>query len=319
MSEKSETNRSAKIALILSALAIFGVVTLMLGSYYFYEEEYFILNEQTIALRSQIASLIKAKQSVTSTVNQETLENMKQELAMLRAELAKTSNNRQKILSDVNTLVLIANEKLQFSHDVSGAITALKMAQQHLLMGAISNVSDLKEALNKDVAALSAIPAFDQQALWEEVGALSTQIDKLKWKELGVVVETSPAKTITLSSWQSALHGAWDEFKSLIKITRIEQNPIPLTGLVQEQAQLKRELQWLVTQAQWAVLQKSPQVYIVSLKNIEKLVKAYFVEDSEENKLLQQLNALAQKNIVVSFPSLTETLQALSASLDVKE
>lgn len=312
---------SQKIALILSALAMFGVITLMFGSYYFYQEDYHILSEQTIALRAQIASMMKAKQAIpASTVSQEALQNMQQELANLRAELIKSNNSRQKLLSDVNYFVMIANEKLEFSHDILGAIAALKMAQQRLLMSVDPNISDLKAALNKDLTALSAVPIVDQQALWGEVGALSTQIDTLKWKELGVDAQTTPAKTMTLSSWQSALYSAWDEFKSLIKITRLEQNPIPLTGLVQEQAQVKRELQWLVAQAQWAVLQKSPQVYIGSLKGIEKLVTAYFVENAEANKLLQQLNVLEQKNIMMSIPSLAETIQALSqTSLEVKE
>lgn len=320
MSEKNEINRGSKIALVMSAIAIFGIIVLMLGSYYFYEERYTVLSDQYIALRAQMASMVRAKQSAPMPITKEMFQNVEKELAEFRAELAKSNNNRPKNLSEVNYLVLIANEKLQFSHDIPGAIATLKMAQQRLSMILDPGFSDLKVALNKDLTALSETPAFDQQALWENVGALSLPIEKLRLKELGIEVEAVPAKPLTLSSWQNALYSAWDEFKSLIRITRIEQNPIPLTGLVQEQAQLKRELQWLIAQAQWAVLQKNQKIYTESLKNIENLVKRYFVENAEETDLLERLNALQAKNVAVSVPSLAETLQALSqTSLDVKE
>lgn len=300
----------SKIALGISIVAILGVIALILGGYYFYEERYVVLSNQNTALRAQMASMLKAKPS----------QNVERELANIRAELSKASNNRQTSLSEMNYLILIANEKLQLSRDVPGAIASLKMAQQRLSMTADPGFSNLKVALNKDLTALSEMPTFDQQALWEEVGVLSEQIDKLRLKELGAEIEAAPAKPLTLSSWKAALYSAWDEFKGLIKITRIEQNPIPLTGLVQEQAQLKRELQWLVGQAQWAVLQKNQKIYSGSLKNIEKLTKNYFVENAEETDFLAHLHALEQKSVALPTPSLAETLQALSqTSLEAKE
>lgn len=310
MSEKNENNRLSKIALAMSLIALLSVIGLIFGSYYFYEERYLVLSNQNIALRAQIVSMLKAKPP----------QNIERELARIRAELSKGSSARQKSLSGVNYLILIANEKLQFSRDIPGAIASLKMAQQRLSLIEDREFFELKAALNQDLAALLEMSAVDQQVLWGEVGALCELIDKLRLKELGVEIEIAPAKSLTLSNWQNALHSAWNEFKGLIKITRIEQNPIPLTGLIQEQAQLKRELQWLLMQAQWAVLQKNQKIYIGSLQNIEKLVKNYFVENAEEANLFSHLHALEQKNVALFTPDLTKTLQALSQiSLEVKE
>jgi uroporphyrin-III C-methyltransferase len=149
---------------------------------------------------------------------------------------------------------------------------------------------------------------------------LSSLIATLRFKILGVNQKLEePAATITMTSWKAALHDSWKELKSLIKVTRIEDNPIPVAFDQQEQAQILRTLQLLNEQTQWAVLQGDSKVYIDTLQTLEKYVKSYFVEDEEQTALIRRIQQLEQQRVEIPVPDIAETLQALSRITIKKE
>lgn len=319
---------SSGLALFLSIMTSVAVVALMFYAY-FSQQQLADLQEQTHHDAAAVSTLLaQAKHSVgqfetiqaENLREREALSTLRQDLERSQARFVMLRGNRDWVLGEVNYLVFMANERLKAANDIATAVAQLKVADDRLTKLADPSLLPLKTALTNDLAKLMNATIIDKQELWEQVGALSSLIATLRFKILGVNQKPEePATTITMTSWKGALHESWKELKSLIKVTRIEDNPIPVAFDQQEQAQILRTLQLLNEQTQWAVLQGDSKVYIDTLQTLEKYVKSYFVEDEEQTALIRRIQQLEQQRVEIPVPDIADTLQALSRITIKKE
>lgn len=318
---------SSGLALFLSLLSLVAIVVLVCVAYYF-QKQLLSLQEQTQADKQAVNTLLsQAKESVekfeairdANVKENETLKTLQQELERSQADFITLRGNRDWVLSEVKYLVFMANERLQSAKDIATAAAQLKVADDRLSTLADPSLSKVKAAIANDMAKLINTEQVDKQALWAEVGSLSDLIAKLQFKTLGASQKTEEINATGLSSWQTALHQSWDEIKDLIKITRIEENPIPLSFTQAEQAQIFRTLQLLNEQAQWAVLQGDSKVYLDSLSMLDKYTKLYFAENTDQTTLLKRIQQLQQQNVHMTTPDITDSLKALSQATTSKK
>jgi uroporphyrin-3 C-methyltransferase len=238
MTEKSHVNASGSLAITLSVIAMLGISALSLGAFYSYQHFRQWQSEVTVKLNE--------KPILPAYVEKQDLQLLQQKLETL-SQTQQQANQSTSSLIEVSYLVYMANERLLVAKDVSAALTQLKLAQDRLSRMSQPSLMPLKAAIANDINQLSQVPAIDKQAFWLEIGSLSDLMNTLTLKELGQPAESTTLSTLNFDTWRTALQSSWDQFKSLIRVTRIEENPIPLTGLYEEQMQLKMALQlWIL-------------------------------------------------------------------------
>lgn len=91
-----------------------------------------------------------------------------------------------------------------------------------------------------------------------------------------------------------------------IKVQRVDQPPRPLLA-PEERYFLNLNLSLALNKAQLAALQKQPMVFKASVEEAKNWVQAYFdVTHPTVQNFVQDLDALAQTNLVVTLPSVAQ-------------
>lgn len=252
----------------------------------------------------QKAELIKLKTDIETAQNQ----------------LIFLSGKKEWVLNEVYQLLQNADSQLKINQDIKTAQTQLEVADQKLKTLGNPQLAWIRQALAKDIASLKSAPVLDKHGIWAKLSAFETQIYQLRFKPLvesdqGVEKNDEP-KEEKASSWKKAALVSWEEFKSLIRVSRYDQDVLQpvLTDL--EQAQLLRVLGLLIDQAQWAVLKNDSIVFHQSLGKLRLLVSQYFDPTPTRESLLDEVDKVAKVSLVDKVPDITTSLTALKNALE---
>ncbi len=270
------------------------------------------LSEQTKKSLTQMQALHSK-----STQEQASLETLKKQLEGAQLRLISLTGSSDWVLAEANYLAFMANERLHTAHDVTTALAQLNAADERL--SGLANPAFLwvREVLAKDIAKLHSFPTINRQELWEELGILSAELNQLHFKRISNDAQelSDSTQDDKSASWKTALRQSWQEFKSLIRITRVQDNNIPLALSEQEQAQILRTMQFMTEQARWAILQGENKIYSASLESLQSWMSQYFVDDKVQKDLLEQLKKLQEKNVEIALPDISNSVQALSKAM----
>lgn len=314
---------AGSIALFLSLLSSIAIIALIFYAY-LSQQEFYSLKAQSRDDQSSVTALVgQAKTSleqlehmrVQHQQSQEALQSLKSELESASQKMVVLSHNREWVLSEVNYLVFMANQRLHIAQDIPTALMQLKSADERIRTLGDPSLLNLKLALQKDIAQLLAYPILDTAKLWEEIGKLNGLVNQLHFKTLGDYLEKSHTSDLASPNdpaWLRALKNTWKEFKSLILITKEDDNTIPQALSLQEKAQVVRTIELLINEAQWAALNREAQIYQNSLQTIAVKAQQYFTDNQEQQVLLNMLTQLVQNHVDFKIPELTDTLNALS-------
>ncbi|MFI4938663.1 MAG: uroporphyrinogen-III C-methyltransferase [Candidatus Berkiellales bacterium] len=312
----------AHIALFLSILITIAVVALAVYSYFSHlkvvQLEKQIHQEQadTTATSSQAATAIDQINALVKErdSDKQALQAVKSQLATVQAR--PSPNSSDAILIEVKSLALMANERLNLAHDISSAINALTMAEEQLAKSDDPRFATLKEALAKDIAVLKNLPEINRETLWEQLNTAKDQLDHLHFKQLS---ENTEVKTVAhpplnkeMPAWQKALQGTWQEFKSLVRVTKVDENKVVPALAAQDKAQILRTIQGKIEETQWALLHGNHKIYAESLHGLHDDIQTYFAANQEQITLLKQIEEWQQQSIGYPTANIQDTLEALS-------
>ena len=112
---------------------------------------------------------------------------------------------------------------------------------------------------------------------------------------------TVPTPTMT---WQNALRKTVEMLKSLVVIRHRDTEITPLVSQTQEEF-LRQNLQLILQQAQWAVLQHNQAVYHYSLTQASEWIQHYFADNDQATLALQaNINELQKINLTPDLPDI---------------
>lgn len=316
-------------ALFFSVISLFAVIILSYYAYSTYQQlselqaqsqdeknSVFALAEQTKKTLVQIQD-----QNSKSSLEQQSLAALKQQLMSAQANLVTLSGNTDWVLAEANYLAFMANERIKTAQDVTTALAQLTAADERISRLGNPALLWVRDVMAKDIAKLRNYPEVKRQVVWEQLGLIGSEFNQLHFKTVfngppsAQSADIDPTK---LNVWQKALWHTWQELKGIIKVTHVSQNTIPLALTQQEQGQILRTLHFMNEQARWAILQGENKIYQNSLQSINMWLKEYFIDDKIQKDLLSQLAQLEQQNVNISLPDVTDSVQALSkAMIDV--
>ena len=223
-------------------------------------------------------------------------------------KLARKQNNHktQWILEQSRYLLELAQLNLNYQHDIKATITLLQTIDNYIADLNLPSLTDARETLATDIAALQAVPQVDVTGIITQLNALYLKAANLNTKTTKII-NSAPLKTKnnnTAKTWRQKLDDSWQALQKLI-IIRHHDKPIRPLPTPQQHVLLIQRLQFLIQQAQWAVLHTNSNIYQESLQQAQKLINNYYSAKSPlTQSMLEQLESLEKININPELPTI---------------
>jgi len=213
--------------------------------------------------------------------------------------------------AEIIYLVRMANLQLNVQHDIPNALFLLRQAQNHLNTLHDPALDNFQAALMKNISSLQSLPAIDKDTLITQLNNLRDEVPNLS-----ILVSPKPNTSIieqtsheTHKKWW---HRAWNNIKASLKqlvVVRHQDDEIPPLMSPEQQIYLQENLQLLIMQAQWALLNHDASLYQSTLKQAKSWVEKYYVQNSADTQqFLKMLAQLQGQNISPKVPDLSQML-----------
>jgi uroporphyrin-3 C-methyltransferase len=237
-------------------------------------------------------------------------QNQQDSLQMLYMEFA--NNRDERIMSEVEQLVIIASEQLQLAGNLKSALIALQTADMRLQQLDKPQAIQLRKLIGKDIERLQAMPLVDTVGISLRLEGMAAMVDKLPLMSDHHPRTSSDvvAPDYESNAWRRLAGEVWQDLRRMIRIERIDHPEPPL--LTPEQAYFLREnLRLRLLTARIALLQRDEATYHTDLRATEDWLKRHFdTTDAHVQNSVASIRQLAGSAINIQPPDLTETLNA---------
>ncbi|MBK8321943.1 MAG: uroporphyrinogen-III C-methyltransferase [Betaproteobacteria bacterium] len=238
----------------------------------------------------------------------------------MHRELSRSADDR--MLAEVEQLLILASQQLQLAGNVKGALIALEAADQRLARADKLQAANLRRALNQDMERLKALPLVDTVGLAVKLDGLVQAADTLPL----VVSETlpparSPAKSKPPeeSGWLRALRDFWEEMKGLVRIREIETHEAALVSPAQAYF-LRQNLKLRLLAARVALLARDEASYRDDVKAAQAWIGKYFDSKARPTVVAQAtLKQLADSPVSIVVPDINTSLSAVRSARSARE
>ncbi len=235
-------------------------------------------------------------------------------------ELSRSADDR--MLAEVEQLLILASQQLQLAGNVKGALIALQAADQRLARADKLQVGNLRRALNGDMDRLKALPLVDTVGIAVKLDALVQQADTLPL----VVAETSQApkaatrvRTPDESAWLRAARDFWEEIKGLVRIREIAPSEAVLLSPAQTYF-LRENLKLRLLAARVALLARDEASFRDDIRAAQAWIGRYFDSKARANVVASAtLKQLAESPVSISPPDINSSLAAVRAARAARE
>ena len=236
------------------------------------------------------------------------------ELATTRQQVSQLGSKTADdvMLSEAQALVELAQQRLLTARDVKAATTLLVGSDELLARIESIDVTSARTLLAADLTSLKALPEVNTEALYQQLAAVSSQVDAM------TVVSGSdnPEFAVPQSGDTEPEESGWfDSALSVLGeyfvVTRqdVEVNPL-LTA--EQQFLLRQNIELQLTSAQLALLNKDPVVYRTALAAASAGISQWLQSsDDSKAKVLTSISRLQESPIVVSMPDISASLNAI--------
>jgi len=274
-----------------------------------------MLAEQQNKVETQQTQLNDVQNSVTAIQQaSEKSQQLSAEQAQLMSEwrAAQQGDLNKWHLAEAQYLVKLANDHLQFTHNIAMALTLLASADKILEKLPDALVLEVRKAIATDIANLQALPKVDVTALYLQLSAINNQIDQLPLPATPLKQTDEVDNTKIRSDlpwWKVGWRHTWQALQKIVIVRYNGSDTLPLI-LPEEKNFLYQNLHAQIEDAMWGLLHHHAEIYQSSLSRSQLWVSRYFVQDAPLSKeILQKLQVLNNVDIRMPASNLATTLQ----------
>ncbi|MHB8345825.1 MAG: uroporphyrinogen-III C-methyltransferase [Acidiferrobacterales bacterium] len=243
----------------------------------------------------------------------EQLEALKKNQDALQAALAKVSSEfgkgrRQWLLAESVQLMVIANHRLQLSHNVDLALAALRAADQDLRQLADPRYLPVRRLLAGEIVRLESLGHVDVSGMALRLGDIAQHVDSLPLTPVShVVAGPATAQTVQHSQFGSM----WHDLIGLVRIRRTSKLRVPLLP-PDEEYFLRQNLRLMLYGAQTALLQGNAAVFGQDVTTARQWIRNYYDTSAapvqaDEAELRRMLNSPVRSKL----PDISGSLEQL--------
>lgn len=309
----------------LSVLALCSVGVIAYFNYHFFQQVS-SLQHQTQEDTTSVQAIVKQAQSsldqIATIKSQYQSENMrlqslKSDIISTQERVASLGQDRQWVLSEVDYLLFLANERVKIAQDIPTAIVQLETAEKRLRQLGDPAFANVQASIASDIAQLKLHPDVDRQELWIELQTMNGILSQLPLKNLTnsvaeeAAIDQSPFPK-EAAAWKNALWKSWLQFKSLIRVTKEGKNPVIPAYSLQDKAQILHTMQLMTEQAQWGVLHANTAIFQTSLKQLSSWIDQYMAPSVARDQIVKQIDVLLKTPIDAPQVDIDGSLESLS-------
>ena len=271
-------------------------------------------NQQSLALAKNAdtrSSEIAARAEILEEKYNESFDQQ----AALKALYQELANNREeRMLSDVEQLLVIANQQLQLAGNIKPALLALQAADTKLLGYDTQKAVQLRKSIENDIQRLQNLPLADITSISLKLAGLTQRIDQLALLSDHRPSETQNSNAPELSNnpWRRFAQEIWQDIKGMIRIERIDHPEPPL--LAPEQSFFLREnIKLHLLTARIALLRHDEVTYKADLEAAQSAINLNFdVRESLTKNTLDEIKNLTNDRIATELPDIEPSLRILN-------
>ena len=241
------------------------------------------------------------------------------EAAMADVTQLVAGGRRSWQLSEIEHLLLIANDRLQLSGDLEGASTALQLAQARMATMNDPALLPAREQVANELAQIAATPRVDTRAIALKLASLTRQVPELPLSRIAPTDFVAPAPADDTASGaeamadagKRALHMAKQALKQMVVVRKADEPTRPLLPPEQDYF-LRQNLTLKLETARVALLRGEATIYRDALQTALAWVGANFDTDNRGVQAMQaELSSLSGERVAEARPDISASLQAV--------
>lgn len=265
----------------------------------------------------EVTARLSEQSSSSPAVDQLAIQ-VEEAIAGLRAEMGTSS--RDWLLAEVEYLIRLGAQRVEMQRDARGALTMFMTADEILQNAEGVAAFSLREALANDIAELRSVATVDVDGLFVQLGALKTQVDRLRQRTPDY--EAPPVSGITVTDagimdrFMAFMGQVGSRLAALVDYRRDEEVIKPVLP-PREEYYLRQNLVFQIQLAQLALLRGDQAIYDASLIEARQWVARHFdPEDAVTRGMITTLGELSGADIDRDMPDVSESLRAVRATLE---
>ncbi|HUP28713.1 MAG TPA: uroporphyrinogen-III C-methyltransferase [Usitatibacter sp.] len=234
-------------------------------------------------------------------------------------ELSRSADDR--VLSEVEQMLVLAGQQLQLAGNVRGALAALQAADARLARAEKLAATPLRRAITQDMERLKAVPQVDTAGMAVRIDQVIAQADSLPL----LVSESLPASRATRvrpaeeQGFTRVARDFWEEMKGLVRIRDLETQDAAL--LTPSQSYFLREnLKLRLLTARMALIARDEASFRDDMRASQAWIARFFDNKARPTvAALATLKQVAESPVVIAVPDINASLSAVRTARTARE
>ncbi|MBA2351437.1 MAG: uroporphyrinogen-III C-methyltransferase [Burkholderiales bacterium] len=327
-------NHVAKALSLLALLVSLGALALAVWLWFDGRNQANVLTQE-LSRRLAQSDSASTEARLIADQSRESARSAETKLGLIESKLAESQNQQVALealyqelsrnrddwtLAEVEQILLIASQQLQLAGNVKAALLALQAADSRLQRMDQPHLAPLRKVIDRDIENLKAAPYPDVVGISVRLDNLAAAVDGLPLAQEARLPESSQAggndaPTRGIENVQNrvmqVLRGAWNEFKQLVRIERVDQ-PLPPLLSPNEAFFLRENLRLRLLSARLALLARDEVSFEADLKAASGWLTRYFDPgDKAVSNALAGIAQLLEADIAIELPAISESLEAV--------
>jgi len=288
-------------------------------------------------LARELAASARTSQEVReiATETRQSMRDLEFKIGMLESRLSETQNQRlaleglylelsrsrdERVLAEVEQMLLLAAQQLQLAGNLKAALIALESADSRLQRADSTQFTNLRRAIARDIERLKTAPFLDVVGISLRLDNLAHHVDDMTL----AMFERPPQEAPTVAPGRDGAlariaREAWQDIKTLVRVQRVESNDVPLVA-PNQQFFLRENLRMRLLSARFALLAREGEAFKADVRSAHDWLKQYFdVRDKRVAGALSALDQLAQTQVDIQLPSALDSVEAVRSERLVRE
>jgi uncharacterized protein HemX len=280
-------------------------------------------SSQMRAAVAQAQAALKDSQARIAELEARVADTQEQRVALeeMYRELSRSADDR--VLSEVEQMLVLASQQLQLAGNVRGALAALQAADQRLARAEKLAATPLRRAITQDMDRLKAVPQVDTVGIAVKLDGLVAQADGLPLLISETMPVTRMAQRARYADEQGPVARAardfWEEMKGLVRIRDLETTDAPLLTPAQSYF-LRENLKLRLLSARVALLARDEPSFREDMRATQAWVARYFDPRSKTTQAAAAaIKQLAETPVSITLPDINASLAAVRTARAARE
>lgn len=277
-------------------------------------------NKESRQIAAQTQASLRDLEYKVGMLESRLSETQNQRLALESLYLELSRNRDERVLAEVEQILLVGSQQLQLAGNLKAALIALESADSRLQRADSAQFTGLRRAIRHDIERLKAAPYVD-------IVGMSLRLDTLAHQAAGLPLAMDERPPEPPHAPPPSAEGAaarlareaWTDIQSLIRVQPTAPDQVPLVSPGQ-QFFLRENLRMRLLSARVALLAHDPAGFRADTRSAADWLQRYFdTSDKKVAAAVTVLKQLAESDVSIDLPDITASLEAVRQARVARE